>query len=210
MSMGPPSGGTADSTSAARGRRRNVDLGYPPCMPARASLLLMACLLAGCGTEPAGLEGRLHADDRWVEAYVLHTDLYRGATIALYPGGRAALFLSHLGGGTDYIGTWQATSGQIRVRLPGAQELTGGVWRAGHCCEPPERIVLRHVGRTTWVQTLNTLEFGSKHWPRDWTFQGPRRISRREMARDLAFVTREAWEAQIEDEVELEEVEEDD
>lgn len=159
-----------------------------------AIVIVLVLPLPGCGTEPAGLEGRLQVGERWVDAVVFHADLLRGASLVLYPGGRAALSLGHLGGHTDFLGTWRQARDRIHVELPTSQLLTGS-WHAPVEEEPPIRIHLRRSGPARWRGTDNLWQGALR--TRVWTEREAQRLSVREMQGDLAFVTRHGYEDEL-------------
>jgi hypothetical protein len=117
---------------------------------------------------------------------MIETDLLRGATAWLYPKGRVVLWLGHIGGGTQWYGSWSEDGDRIRLSLPRVQVSEGGAWEAGETVDPPERVVLARESQDAWVETERTIaKFVDIHLT--WHERPSGRTTEREAQKHHAF-----------------------
>lgn len=120
-------------------------------------LCVLALVLSACGAEPTPSTQDADRHDGTIDVRVLDADLARGATACLLPDGRAMFILSHLGGGTTWLGTWTEEQDTLTITLPRMQAQLS-TWSAPEDATPPDEVVLHRTGEATWTDTRRTIE----------------------------------------------------
>lgn len=148
---------------------------------------VLVFLLAACGEDaPAPRTPAPPASDP-VQVRWLHVDtLLRGGVASLLPDGRASLDLMHLGGGTQWLGTWAQDDDLLTLTFPRKQPQLIE-WSPPMDVNPPDEILLRRTGPTSWVEVRRTIAVHDAA-PRTWA-ESTGHVPRKALGTMVRFVT---------------------
>lgn len=155
--------------------------------------LLLALAVTACGNEEIEPRTPSTAGSTTVAVRVLYTKLLREGVLALYPEGRAILNVSHLGGGTVWLGTWIEAGKRLTVELQRRQEMMSA-YSAPEELDPPAVIVLVRSESRTWIEERRTVVPFDERKLR-WTFQGSQRVAKTRVESDFHLLTKEEFDA---------------
>lgn len=159
----------------------------------RTTLTYAAVLLVlgACGGKPEAGDEDSDWIKRTVPVRVLTTDLLRGGTAALYPDGRAIVSVMHLGGGTDWHGTWVEEGKRLAIRLHRQQEMTSD-YSAPKGLDPPDELILVRIGEGAWNEERRTfVSFNDRRLP--WSLLNVHRIPKVAIEKEFHFLTEDEF-----------------
>lgn len=148
-------------------------------------------VLRACGDKPRAVDKESDWIKRTVPVRVLTTDLLRGGTAALYRDGRTIVSVMHLGGGTDWHGTWVEEDERLTIRLHRQQERTSE-YSAPKDLDPPDELILVRTGEGAWSEERRTfVSFNDLRLP--WSLLNVHRIPKVAIEKEFHFLTEDEF-----------------